>query len=279
MRRLLIGAIIPFSFLFAWEVSSRTGLLTMELLSRPSDIIVAGYVALRDGSLLLATLQTCETALFGLAIATLIGIAVGIILGLMPTAESIAGPTIEALRPIPAIAFMPLALMMFGFGVGLEASVVAYACVWPILIVTIAAVRAIEGRLLEVAAVLELPLWKRMTKIVLPAAFERINVGLRVSAAISLVVAVTVEIVLNPRGLGYNLILAERSLSDWPDVGAARLALPPGLRVEPSAEPCGSRPGGHLEAAIGGSSIRSKWLPSASHCCCWWRGSCSPTRI
>jgi len=103
-------------------------------------------------------------------------------------------------------------LMMFGFGVGLEASVVAYACVWPILIVTIAAVRAIEGRLLEVAAALELPLWKRMTKIVLPAAFERINIGLRVSAAISLVVAVTVEIVLNPRGLGYNLILAEQSL-------------------------------------------------------------------
>ena len=102
--------------------------------------------------------------------------------------------------------------MMFGFGVGLEASVVAYACVWPILIVTIAAVRAVEVRLLEVAAVLELPLWKRMTKIVLPAAFERINVGLRVSAAISLVVAVTVEIVLNPRGLGYNLILAEQSL-------------------------------------------------------------------
>ena len=107
---------------------------------------------------------------------------------------------------------MPLALMMFGFGVGLEASVVAYACVWPILIVTIAAVRAIEGRLLEVAAVLELPLWKRLTKIVLPAAFEQINIGLRVSAAISLVVAVTVEIVLNPRGLGYNLILAEQSL-------------------------------------------------------------------
>ena len=51
-----------------------------------------------------------------------------------------------------------------------------------------------------------------MTKIVLPAAFARINVGLRVAAAISLVVAVTVEIVLNPRGLGYNLILAEQSL-------------------------------------------------------------------
>ena len=212
MRRLLLGAIIPASFLVIWEISSRIGLLTLESLSRPSDIVVAGYAALRDGSLLLATVQTCETALLGLAIAAAIGIAVGTILGLMPTAERVAGPTIEALRPIPAIAFMPLSLMMFGFGVGLEASIVAYACIWPVLIVTIASVRAIEGRLLEVATVLELSLWKRVTKIVLPAAFERINVGLRVAAAISLVVAVTVEIVLNPRGLGYHLVLAQQSL-------------------------------------------------------------------
>jgi NitT/TauT family transport system permease protein len=212
MRRLLRGAIIPASFLIIWEGSSRAGLLTLESLSRPSDILIAGYAALRDGSLLLATLQTCETALLGLAIAAAAGISVGTILGLLPTAERVAGPTIEALRPIPAIAFMPLALMMFGFGVRLEASIVAYACVWPILIVTIAAVRAVEGRLLEVAAVLQMPVWQRMLKIVLPAAFARINVGLRVAAAISLVVAVTVEIVLNPRGLGYQLILAQQAL-------------------------------------------------------------------
>lgn len=212
MRRLLRGAIIPVSFLIIWEGSSRAGLLTLESLSRPSDILAAGYAALSNGSLLLATLQTCQTALLGLAMAAGIGIFVGAILGLLPTAERITGLTIEALRPIPAIAFMPLALMMFGFGVRLEASIVAYACVWPILIVTIASVRAVEGRLLEVAAVLELPLWKRMLKIVLPAAFARINVGLRVAAAISLIVAVTVEIVLNPRGLGYQLILAQQSL-------------------------------------------------------------------
>jgi NitT/TauT family transport system permease protein len=107
---------------------------------------------------------------------------------------------------------MPLALMIFGFGIGLEASIVAYACVWPVLIVTISAVRAIETRLVEVAEVLELPLWKKVTKILLPAALARINVGLRVAAAIALVVAVTVEIVLNPRGLGYRLILAQQQL-------------------------------------------------------------------
>jgi ABC-type nitrate/sulfonate/bicarbonate transport system permease component len=212
MRRFLLGSIVPVLFLGVWEISSRTGLLTLESLSRPSDILIAGVHSLLDGSLLLATFQTFEAALLGLAIAAAIGIICGTVLGLSPMTERVTGPTIEALRPIPAIAFMPLALMMFGFGVTLEASIVAYACIWPILIVTVAAVRAIEPRLLDVADVLQLPFWKQMLTIILPAAFARINVGLRVAAAISLVVAVTVEIVLNPRGLGYRLILASQEI-------------------------------------------------------------------
>jgi ABC-type nitrate/sulfonate/bicarbonate transport system permease component len=212
MRRDLTGLIIPVSILFLWELFGRLGDLPVDAVSRPSDIAVAWFNSLIDGSLLLATWQTFETALLGLAIAAAVGVLTGVALGLMPLLEQVTGPTIEALRPIPAIAFMPLALMMFGFGVALEASIVAYACVWPILIVTIGAVRAIEPRLLEVAATLEMPLAARLWKIVLPAAFARINVGLRIAAAIALVVAVTVEIVLNPRGLGYHLILAEQSL-------------------------------------------------------------------
>ena len=101
---------------------------------------------------------------------------------------------------------------MFGFGVSMEATIVAYACVWPILIVTISAVKAIEPRLLEVADTLEMNFAERLRKIILPAAFVRINVGLRVATGIALVVAVTVEIVLNPRGLGYSLMLAQQSL-------------------------------------------------------------------
>jgi ABC-type nitrate/sulfonate/bicarbonate transport system permease component len=211
MRRGAIGLIIPLLLLLGWELFSRAGHLPIDAVSRPSDIAAAWFESLTDGSLLLATWQTFETALVGLAIATVAGILAGTILGLLPLVEGVMGPTIEALRPIPAIAFMPLALMMFGFGVAMEASIVAYACVWPILIVTISAVRAIEPRLLEIAVVLEMPFTARLWKIVLPAALARINVGIRIAAAIALVVAVTVEIVLNPRGLGYQLILAQQS--------------------------------------------------------------------
>ena len=192
MKRILTGSILPALFIAIWEISSRTGQLTLESLSRPSDILRAGIAGLADGSILTATGQTFETALLGLAVAAFAGIIAGAGLGLSPVLERVVSPTIEALRPIPAVAFIPIALMMFGFGISMEATIVAYACVWPILIVTISAVKAIEPRLLEVADTLEMNFAERLRKIILPAAFVRINVGLRVATGIALVVAVTV---------------------------------------------------------------------------------------
>lgn len=212
MRRLRRALLFPVLLVLLWEISSRSGILNLEYLSRPSDILHAGLGALRDGSILLATWQTFEAAFFGLLLAVVVGILTGTILGLSMTAERIAGPTIEALRPIPAVAFIPLSLLLFGFGLSMEGAVVAYACVWPILIATIGAVRGIEPRLLEVARALEMPFATRLWKIVLPAALSRINVGVRVAVGFALVVAVTVEIIVNPRGLGYSLILAQQSL-------------------------------------------------------------------
>jgi NitT/TauT family transport system permease protein len=91
----------------------------------------------------------------------------------------------------------------------MEIVVVAFACFWPVMIVTEGAVRGIEPRLIEVARALKFPLIQRVTKIILPAALPRVFVGLRLAASISLVVAVTVEITTNPIGLGYGLIVAQ----------------------------------------------------------------------
>lgn len=212
MRRMWRGAVIPVSLVALWEILSRAGILPMDTTSRPSLIAVAGYDGLADGSILKSTWQTVEAAMFGFLIAMVIGVLAGVVLGLSRRLEAIVGPSIESLRPIPAVALIPLSLLLFGFGLNLEAAVVAFACVWPILLVTIAAVHGIEPRLLELARVLEMPFVERMRKIILPAALGRIAVGLRVAISISLVVAVTVEIVLNPRGLGYSMIMAQQTL-------------------------------------------------------------------
>lgn len=215
------GALIPVLLIALWQLGAWTGTLPPDTMSSPDAIAVAGWNALLDGSLLLATVQTFETALLGLAIGSAIGIGLGILIGLSPVLEGVIGPTLDTIRPVPAVALIPLALLIYGFGVRMEVLVVTFACVWPVLIVTVTAVRGIEPRLIEVARTLEMPALSRMRKIVLPAAFARIAVGIRVSAGVALVVAVTVEIVLNPQGLGYGMIIAAQSLH--PDLMWAQL--------------------------------------------------------
>ena len=91
-------------------------------------------------------------------------------------------------------------------------SVVAFACLWPMGVLTQAAVLQVEPRLLEVAQALQLSSWQRFVWIVGPAIVPRLFVALRLGVAIALVVAVTVEIAANPHGMGYALIIAQQSL-------------------------------------------------------------------
>ncbi len=208
----LRGFVIPVVLVLLWEIGARVGTLPHDTMSQPSDIVVAGWNALLDGELLLATWQTFESALLGLAIGSGIGIGIGILIGLSPTLEGIVGPTLDTIRPVPSVALIPLALLIYGFGVRMEVLVVSFAATWPILIVTVSAVRGVEPRLIEVARMLQMSNFSRALRIVLPAIMARIAIGIRVSASVALVVAVTVEIVLNPQGLGYNMIIAAQSL-------------------------------------------------------------------
>ncbi len=120
--------------------------------------------------------------------------------------------TIESIRPIPSIAILPIALIALGFGYRLEITIVSFACMWPLLILTRAAVRGVEPRLMEVSRALRLTPAARVAKIVIPAALPRIFVAFRLAAGIALIVAVTVEIAINPLGLGHAIMTAQQAL-------------------------------------------------------------------
>lgn len=212
MSNLLRGSLVPVALLLLWEIGSRLGWIPLESVSKPTSMLTAGAVLMANGTLLLATAQTLHTALLGLALATFIGIGIGVAFGLSPVLQGIVGPTLEALRPVPPVAFIPLVLLIFGFGAPLEITIIVLASVWPVLIVTIAAVRGVEPRLIEVGRALELSLARRIKTIVIPATAARIGVGFRIAAGVALVVAITVEIVLNPRGLGFEMIIAQQKL-------------------------------------------------------------------
>jgi len=204
--------VFPAVLLGLLETWARTVGKGSDAVAPPSAALWAWAGALADGSLLAATGFTLGSAALGLAIGTLGGVLLGTVLGLVPRAAQAGFLSIEVLRPIPSVALIPLAMLVFGFGLRMELSVVAFATFWPMLVLAQAAARQVEPRLLEVARALQLSPGERFAKIVLPAMVPRLFVALRLGVAIALVVAVTVEIAANPHGMGYTLMIAQQSL-------------------------------------------------------------------
>jgi NitT/TauT family transport system permease protein len=208
----LKGWIIPVSLLILAEAWARIHGITSDSLASPSQILVAAWQILLDGTLLTRAAQTLLSALSGLAIGGGLGLALAVLLGLIPPLARLLRYPIEALRPIPSIATLPIVLMIYGFGYRMEIAVIAFGCFWPVLIIGQSAIAGIEPRLIEVSRVLGLGFFGRATKIALPAAMPRLFLAFRQAAAVSLIVAVTAEIAMNPQGLGYELMAAQSSL-------------------------------------------------------------------
>lgn len=209
---LLRALAFPAVLLGAFEWYARGVAATSDALAPPSAALPAFVRALSDGSLWQATAFTLGTAALGLLIGSVLGILLGIALGLSDRAARMSFLTVEVLRPIPSVALIPLVMLIFGFGVAMETSVVAFATFWPMLVLSQAAARQIEPRLLEVSMALQLSPADRLWKIVIPAMVPRLFVALRLGVAIALVVAVTVEIAANPHGMGYAIMIAQQSL-------------------------------------------------------------------
>jgi ABC-type nitrate/sulfonate/bicarbonate transport system permease component len=212
-RRLRIeGLLFPFGLLLLAEILFDLSNIQSDSIAAPSSALMAGIGAFRDGSMLQATADTLIAAFGGLAMGGSVGLVLGLLLGTIPVLDRLMEFTIEAVRPIPSVALIPVALLVYGFGYRMEIAVVTFASTWPVLIMTRSAVAGIEPRLIEVARALRFNVLQRIWKIVLPAALPRIFVGFRLAAGVALIVAVTCEISANPLGLGYGMMMAEQSL-------------------------------------------------------------------
>ena len=202
---------LPAVLLVLAEIGARAG-GPSNTIAPPSEVLVALFGALADGSLLVATRDTLASAFAGLAIGAAIGLSLGVLFGSVSALDRLTELSVELVRPIPSVAVIPIALVALGFGYRLEIAIVSFSCLWPLLVLSRSAVANVEPRLIEVARVLRLGPFARIFKIVAPAALPRIFVAFRLAAGISLVVAVTVEIAVNPMGLGAGIMTAGQAL-------------------------------------------------------------------
>jgi ABC-type nitrate/sulfonate/bicarbonate transport system permease component len=168
----------------------------------PSAALGALATELWSGALSGEIGTTLESYAQGLALAIVVGVVLGVAIGSSRTLLDACSVVIEFLRPIPAVAIIPLAILFFGFGVPLSRFVIAYAAVWPILINTLYGVRGSDRLLHDVARTSGVTSAGRLVRVTLPAALPSIATGIRVSASIALLVGVTVEYLTPTGGIG-----------------------------------------------------------------------------
>lgn len=200
------------ALLAVWEAGVRMAATRFEFLPAPTQVADALYAAIRSGQILGDSLHTVACALAGWILASVLGAGLGLALAFAPTVRRYSSASLELLRPLPAVAFVPVAVLLFGFTVTTEILVIVYASVWPIIVNTVAGAKAIHPRLLDTAATLHLSRLDRLAKVILPAVLPSIIVGARVSLGLALVVAVIAEMVGNPAGLGWGLVAAQEAL-------------------------------------------------------------------
>lgn len=176
-------------------------------IATPSSTLRALVEELSNGALSGEIGATLSAYLQGLAIAIAIGVAAGVLIGSSRTLLDATSVLIEFMRPIPGVALIPLVILSFGIGVPARRFLIAFAAIWPILINTIYGVRGGDRMLHEVARTSGVGRTGRLFRVTLPAALPSIATGVRVSAAIALLVCVTAEFRIGSGGIGTYMYL------------------------------------------------------------------------
>ena len=213
LRRVNVRGLLTMVVLLAlWEALIRFGVVDFQNLPAPTSVAARAGDLVLSGELAADVVHTLRVTLIGWAVASVVGVALGTLLGLWRPAWRWSMASIEVLRAVPPVALVPVAVLLFGFSVRMELLLIVYVGAWPVLVNTIDGVRHVRPELVDVATMLRLSRVTSLRKIVLPAAMPSIAVGLRLALSLALVLAVVAEMVGNPRGVGNALIAAQLAL-------------------------------------------------------------------
>jgi nitrate/nitrite transport system permease protein len=183
-----------------------------ELMPTPPEALVANldYILnpffnrgpgnLGIGWLLLASIRR---VLLGFGLGALVAIPVGFLIGMSPNAMMILNPIIQIFKPVSPLAWLPIALAIFNLADPSAIFVIFITSLWPTIINTALGVSSVPQDYIDVARVLEMPRWRRITKIILPATLPYIFTGLRISIGIAWLVIVAVEMLTGGVGIGF----------------------------------------------------------------------------
>jgi ABC-type nitrate/sulfonate/bicarbonate transport system permease component len=192
-----------------WELSVRSGLLSETSFPPMSETVAELVRLLGTGDFWSAVANTLQGWALGLGLAILLAVPAGLLVGSSRLAYRALRVPIEFLRPIPSVALIPLAVLVYGTGLESKVFLALFASFWPLFVQTLYGVQDVDPVVTDTARSFGLGRLERIWRIRLPAAVPYIATGVRISSAVALILAVTAELVIGSAGLGRSISVAQ----------------------------------------------------------------------
>jgi len=208
-HKLVLGGSGIVGFLCLWEVVSRSGLVNADYLPPASAVLLRLGADLGTLPFWTAIGETLYAWILGLAIAIAAAVIAGFGIGSSAFLKKFSHSTIEFLRPIPSVALIPLAVLLYGARLESTLLLVVYAAFWPVLIQVLYGIADVDKVANDTAKSFGLGLTARIRYVVWPTALPYLITGIRLSAAVGLILAVTAELIIGSPGLGREIAVAQ----------------------------------------------------------------------
>jgi ABC-type nitrate/sulfonate/bicarbonate transport system permease component len=198
------------SVLLVFELAPRLELINSRYFPPISETLAALADEVLTASFWTAVWNTLLGWALALALAMAIAIPAGIVIGSGRLLYRSLRGVIEFLRPIPSVALIPLAVLIYGSGLESKVFLATFAATWPLLMQTLYGVQDVDPVATDTARSFGFSRTQRLLRVTLPSAVPYIATGVRISAAVALILAVTAELVIGSPGLGREINLARQ---------------------------------------------------------------------
>ncbi|AHH96899.1 ABC transporter permease [Kutzneria albida] len=188
--RKLVGLV---GFLLLWEAASRSGLVSPKSVPPASEVLARFVGLFADRKFLVDVVSTVLSWAIALGCAVVLAVLLGLVLGSVPVLRAIAMPIVEFLRPLPAVALIPLVISLLGTDAQTKIVLAAFAAAWPTLMNTIYALGEVDPQLADTARSFRVGRARTFLTVTLPSISPFVLTGVRISASIALIAVVGTE--------------------------------------------------------------------------------------
>ncbi|WP_119696301.1 ABC transporter permease [Microbacterium halotolerans] len=218
-RKIVLGTLGVVLFLVAWQLLPVVGLVDPQYLPYATDTLVRLGGDALDLEFWRNVGRTLRGWIIGLVIATVAAVVLGTLIGLVPFLRRATHTTVEFLRPVPSVALIPIAVLVFGLQLPATLMLIVYASFWQIFVQVLYGVADVDTVARDTARSFGLTRSEQMFRVVLPTALPYLFTGLRLAASVALILSVTGEMLITATGLGGRLVVLQSS-GDWSGVYA-----------------------------------------------------------